>query len=444
VRLVTATLAPPEHHSARTAFYGTRLLSQAAKSLFFAALFITSAGDHAAVGLSSVVVAMMAAAIVFGLPGGVVADRLGASRALTLGAFLRLAALVAALVIVAQPALAWAAAFLYSAASQVYTPSEMALVRTVEPRRAPGAHASLVVLQHAGHGVGMLVLAPLLFLLGGLSAMLLGSVLLLAATVMVTLVLAARLRRTTEEPGVSTRAAADLTGTLRFFGSDPRARYAAGALAFSDLASRAILVATPAYLAANLGPGPSATVALLAAGAVGLLLGLLWSGRALTGSLAPRAMRGALLITVVGALALVGLGHLLSAAVELSQSPGSGLLHNGSAVGFAFAIPTALALGAAFGITPVASRTVLTETAPRHEQARVFASVATLGDLALILPIALTGVSAELLGARPTLLFVGLVGVCVLAVLELGAREQEIPPRMTVLVPVRAAAQERS
>ena len=86
-----------------------------------------------------------------------------------------------------------------------------------------------------------------------------------------------------------------------------------------------------------------------------------------------------------------------------------------------------LALGAAFSITPVASRTVLTETAPRREQARVFASVATLGDLAVILPIALMGVSAELLGARPTLLLVGLVGVIVLALLELGAGERELP-----------------
>ena len=335
--LATATRGRADLDSARTAFYGARLLSQAAKSLFFAALFITSAGEHAAVGLSSVVVAMMAAAILFGLPGGVVADRLGASRALTLGAFLRLGALTAALVIVAQPALAWAAAFLYSAASQVYTPSEMALVRTVEPRRASGAHASLVVLQHAGHGAGMLVLAPLLFLLGGLSAMLLGSMLLFAATVMVTLVLTARLRQTAAEWRIPTRAAVDLAGTLRFFGAEPRARYAAGSLAFSDLAARAILVATPAYLTADLGLGPSAIAALIAVGAAGVVLGLIWSGRALSVSLAPRAMRGALLVTVAGAIALAGLGQLLSSAVEFSQIPGFGLLEDGSVVGFAFA-----------------------------------------------------------------------------------------------------------
>ena len=238
----------------------------------------------------------------------------------------------------AQPALAWAAAFLYSAASQVYTPSEMALVRTVEPRRASGAHASLVVLQHAGHGAGMLVLAPLLFLLGGLSAMLLGSMLLFAATVMVTLVLTARLRQTAAEWRIPTRAAVDLAGTLRFFGAEPRARYAAGSLAFSRPRSEGDpSFATPAYLTADLGLGPSAIAALIAVGAAGVVLGLIWSGRALSVSLAPRAMRGALLVTVTGAIALAGLGQLLSSAVEFSQIPGLGLLDDGSVVGFAFA-----------------------------------------------------------------------------------------------------------
>jgi hypothetical protein len=72
----------------------------------------------------------------------------------------------------------------------------------------------------------MLVLAPLLFLAGGLPAMLLRTALLLAATAAVSLVLAFRLRRACVECRPPARAAVDLADTFRIFGNEPRAHRA--------------------------------------------------------------------------------------------------------------------------------------------------------------------------------------------------------------------------
>ncbi|MDZ7728831.1 MAG: hypothetical protein U5Q44_11895 [Dehalococcoidia bacterium] len=61
-----------------------------------------------------------------------------------------------------------AVAFLYSAASQLFTPAEMALVNSLRRGGSGGIHSSLQAQQYVAQGMGMVALAPALYFLGGL------------------------------------------------------------------------------------------------------------------------------------------------------------------------------------------------------------------------------------------------------------------------------------
>ena len=89
---------------------------------------------------------------------------------------LRLLAIGCAVAVLGHGEYAWAAAFVYSAASQVFSPAELALVSTIRRERPAGAHASLFALQFGGQIVG--AFAPALFWAGGTGAMLAGALLL--------------------------------------------------------------------------------------------------------------------------------------------------------------------------------------------------------------------------------------------------------------------------
>ena len=424
---------PTAVRSARRALLSARVLSQAAKALLYAALLVAGAQEISATGLSAIIIATMAGAILFAIPGGVLADRLGAPRTLSLGTLLRLGAVLAAFTVVAAPAWAWVAALVFSAASQPYTHAELAAVRSLRPTCSNGTHASIVVLQHVGHGAGLL-LAPLLYVLAGEAAMIAGAALLLGLTLVATLQFEARLRQTGLPWQLASEATVDLAGTLRFFGAERRARYAAGALAYSDLATKSLLIAAPIYLSTDLDLSTGASGSLIVIAAAGVLLGLLWSGRMLTFRLAPQALRSVVLVTVVATLVLAGLGFALGSVIQLSglgALPWLSSLEDGVQPSFVFALPAAFA----FSVAPVAARTVLTETAPPAEQARVFASVATLSDALVILPLALAGVSIELLGTQPTLLLVGLLGALAFAIFELADAEPQVAEPTAATVP---------
>jgi MFS family permease len=77
------------------------------------------------------------------------------------------------------------------------------------------------------------------------------------------------------------------------------------------------------------------------------------------------------------------------------------------------AVPTAmllaLPLGFGLAIHLVAGRTVVNERAPEEMQARIFATVNTLGNLATLPPLFLAGALTTLIGARAAMLIAALV-----------------------------------
>ncbi|HMO95621.1 MAG TPA: hypothetical protein PKD27_05825, partial [Tepidiformaceae bacterium] len=62
-------------------YYASRFVAQVSQVLLFAALFITAGtSDQAAIGLSALFIATTLAALIFGVPGGALADRVGPAR----------------------------------------------------------------------------------------------------------------------------------------------------------------------------------------------------------------------------------------------------------------------------------------------------------------------------------------------------------------------------
>lgn len=423
----------------RTLYYGAKFVAQIAQNTMLAALLVAaSGGGNAAMGLSSLFVAQLVPAIALGLAGGAVADRLGAARGFALGSFLRLLPVAAGLFFLHDAASAMVVAFFYSAGSQIFSPAEMALVRTLQ-REAPGkAHAWLVALQYGGQAVGMLVLGPGLYFLGGARMMLGGAAVTFALLALMAIALAWQLRGTPAVTAQSTRRAFAFGETLRFFGAEPSARYAIVAIALKTTVARGIVVALPIYLSQDLNLGHEALVFLFAPGVVGALLGLVWS-RNLTLRRAQDAMRLSVIGMVVSVFALAVLDYGLHAVVRFSQVAPMVSLETHLNTTFVVALPAAFLLGLAFSVSIVSARVALTETAPVEQQARVFATQETLTESLLVLPLLLTGIGAEMAGARTTLAAIGIVAVFAFALLELPRfRRLPVPAPLPEAVPAVA------
>jgi hypothetical protein len=399
------------------AFFTTRTLSQTGQGAFVAGLFVLAGTqDSAAVGLSSLFVAMMLGAILFGLGGGALADRLGAGRALVTGAVARTTVIAVALLLSGQPQLVPLVAFAYSAVSQLYSPAELALVRVVAPRRPAGAHAMLLALQHTGQGIGLFVVAPIVFLVGGVEAMLLaGFSIWIGVTGLALTVANSGLLAEHVHP---VRRAFDFSGTFRYLTRDRRATYAAPLLAFSEMAGKATVIAVPIYFAHDLRLESIEPLAVVVPAVLGILAGLFWAFRALHVGMAPAVMRMTLLGIIVSVVALAGLGNGLAMLTSLSAHGPLEYLHNPAHLSLAVAVPIALLLGICFVVAPIAARTVLTATARGREQGRVFATQAMLTDVLAITPLIIVGVGTEIAGARAMFLFVGAIGATLFIALE--------------------------
>lgn len=393
-----------------------KFTAQAGQNLFFAALLVTAGtSDHAAAGLSSFFVAMLLASLAFGMPGGALADRIGPSRGFALGGLARAAVILAWPLgpggAVAVPAVVFA----YSAVSQVYSPSEMALVRILGGRRHGAVHSLLLTLQFAGQGLAVAALAPFLWWLGGTAAMAAGAAVLagLAAAFACGLAVAtARLRLERPARGSAFR------DTLRFFRRHTVAREAVIALALTSMVVQGSIVALPLYLRNDLAAGSLGAAAVIGAAGLGVGAGLLAAALRLGPGSAGAAIRAAVLAMAVGTVALASLDYGLRAALELTEVGPLVNLDLSLGASFAVAVPVAFLLGLAACLALLAGRTALTAAAPVAHQSRVFAVQAVLTDAFVVLPLVLFGIGVEVAGARPVLAVMGGVAGFAFLVLE--------------------------
>ncbi|MCC7365659.1 MAG: MFS transporter [Dehalococcoidia bacterium] len=421
--MVAVQAGRPERRDRLAFYYGAKFLGQTAQNLFLATLFIVAGtSSSAAIDLSSLFVAVLIPAVAFGPIGGAIVDKVGPARGYVIGASLRLAVVGSGLLLLDSSQPAWVFAFAYSAVSQVYSPSEVALIRTLQGQRSGIAHSLTVAIQYGGQGLGMLVLAPAAYFFGGAQAMLALATIGFVGVTALALVLGRRLEGTSAAQAQPAREAFALASTCRFFLQERRAGYAVVVLATKTIVSRAIVIALPFYIERDMGLGSEAVAFLLVPGVIGVGAGLLWAGRAVTLDRAHGTMRLSMLMMIASVFAFAVLDFGVTAVAHYSQVPPIVYLEASINTTFAVAIPVAFVLGLALTTSLIAARVALTETAPDGQQARVFAVEETLSEAMVVAPLLLAGIGTQFAGARPTLLVVGAVITAVFVVTELAGR----------------------
>lgn len=398
----------------RSLYYAAKFLAQTSQNVWLAALFLTAGtSTRPAIDLSSLFLATILPSVVLGLPGGSIADRLGPARGYVFGAILRFVPIAVAVFFLQGGTSAWVLAFLYSTGSQVFTPAEMALVKPLQQHQAGRVHSWLVALQYGGQGMGIIVLAPALYFLGGPTAMVAGSAIGFLMLVGLSGFLAYRLRNLPLARERSVVGALKFNETIRFFGREHLARYAVVALGMKMVVSKGIIVALPFYLETDLGLGFSALAYLAIPGVLGVIAGLVWCGRTLSLERSRDVMRLGFIGMAVSMLALAALDYGITAMARYSHVPPIVRIEAEMNTTFAVAIPVAFLLGLCLSGVLIAGRVALTETAPLGQQARVFAVQLTLTESLVALPLLFLGVGTTYAGARMTLAV--LSGILVLA-----------------------------
>jgi MFS family permease len=403
----------------RSSYYGARFLAQVSQNLLFAGLFVVAGtSDHAGIGMGNLFVAMLIPAITLGMVGGVVADRLGPARGYAVGSFLRFASVFLGIFLIDGVISVWIIAFIYSVASQIFSPAEMAMVKVIDPDKPGRTHSLIVALQTAGQGAGILVLAPALYFLGGPTAIVVGAAGGYALLTGITILLA--IRCADAQPATSARKQLAFRQTFSFFRAEPRARDAVATLALKVVTARAIMVAVPIYLERDLQVGQEWIVYLLGVGVLGAVAGLVWASRTMTLDRAPSTMRLSVTGFAVGAFALAALDYTITLAAGYSGFHPIQVLEAQLHTTYLVAFPVAFLLGLCVSGAMISARVALTETAPEGMQARVFATQLWLTETLILLPLALAGIGTEVAGARPTLAVVASLAVLTLGVMEFG------------------------
>jgi hypothetical protein len=325
--------------------------------------------------------------------------------------------MLAAVALSAHPGAMWVVAFIYSAGSQVFSSSEMALVVAVQAKALARAHLYLAGLQYAGQGVAAAALVVLL-LGGGPRTALIAATLLYAVLIPIAVMLQAALRGRRHAHPYRARPAFAFGETFRLLRQDRWAAYAVGLLAFVDMAMRGAIVAVPRYLRRDLELSQAQTIAVFVSAGLGAAIGLVWILRSFHAARAPGAMRAAL-VSAASVFALLAVGR--PALETLTRSSRLDIIADAGGsteVALGTTLALALVLGFCLSVAPVVARTALSARVPAGHQARVFATQATLTHATAILPLVLTGLMAQTAGPRPTLFFLSLCGALLLLALH--------------------------
>jgi MFS family permease len=415
-------------------FYFAKFSGQLAQALLIAGLFVVAGQDSsAAVGLSGILFTGIAAALSCGFLAGALVDRAGPGRMYLVGAALRMLTALAALTLAHSLAAALVIAFAGSALVQAVGPAEMSLVRVLRPTRPARAHALLIFLQYGGQALGAAALAPALYFAGGTSLIFVGAI----AASLLFLGTAYRLTRGLDRDRrvLPVRRSLAFKPTLDYLCRDGRARYALSALSLKTAVSRGVIVALPLYVHSDAGSGNLAIGVLVGVGAIGAVLGLLWSARNVSARSVNDTMRLAIAGMAVGVLALGTLDYGVQAVAIASQVGPIIRLEASLNTTLLLAMPAAFLLGVSFAGALIAARVALTASAPVADQGRIFATQAVVTEALLALPLLLTGLGVEFAGARMTLTALGIAALAVMVVLEI-ARGGERPELVAVPVPI--------
>lgn len=384
-----------------------RLAGQTAQNaLSYALLILLVKESGSSIHSTLLVVAFTIPSIIFGVPGGTLADILPRRLSLTVGYLLR--AITAAAFFYYSDSLGfiYAIVLIHSTIGQVAGPAEAATVPAAVRRDQLSSANSLMVLGTIfGQIVGLVVIAPLLIKLISPAAVFVVAAGLFALAGWIIAALARGLSGPPEEKGPTIGFIAATREGFRILRTNRHAYLAMVYLVTATALSRVLIILLPKYTRDVLQIAPEDTVFIAAPAAIGAGLGLL---------LVPLLSRlfGAWRVVAFGfALLLVGLMGLglivvLRDYVVDHIDLGIGFVEREVGVSsvITMAMLLAIPLGFALTLVTVAARVVMNEDAPPEAQGRVHAVAQAIGDTLSLLPLLLVGVVGELVGVRATLL----------------------------------------
>lgn len=404
----------------------SRVLGQAAwNAMIYGLLILVVEQSGSSIQSTFLIVAMTLPSILFGIPGGALADMLPLRFSLTAGYLLR--AVVAAALIYYRDDLTYIYFLVFAAScvGQVFTPAEAATVPALVRRDQLSAANSLMVLTLImGQIIGAVTLAPILLkILGPAAVFSVCMLLFLAATYVIGWMASGFGTSRVEEDRPKMGVLDAMREGFRILSTRRQAYLAIIYLVTAMAMSKMLIILLPKYTEDVLKIAPEDTVYVAAPAAIGAALGLI---------LTPPLARwfGAWRVVAFGfsvlMLGLMGLGLVVVVRDFIQNNLDFGITFVEEEVGVSSVITVtmllAMPVGFAFTLVAVAARVVMNEQAPQEAQGRVFAMQMALGDFLSLLPLLLVGVVADVVGVRATLLAASMSAVALALYLTFTSR----------------------
>ncbi len=396
-------------------FWVSRLLSQTAQSaLLYGLLIVIVNQTSSGIWPALFVVASIVPSLLFGLPGGVVADWLPQRALLVLLNAMRVAIILFMLLwSEIQLSGIFILTFAIWIVHQFYAPAESALLpKLVPPDRLPRATSLYNLALSAAQFLGLVMLAPIMLKYSSIEVLLaICAALYLVAAVVLLFV---RLSRGSVPPpheSLRTETSGSLATGWRMMARDRRSFGALVDSVMVGIGLSALIVIVPQFLESVLHTDAGNTVFVFAPAAIGVVIGL---------QIAPLLGR----IAGFGRLAFGGLA-LFACAIFMIGSinqisdilDSQGLLVTWLEERFALRPEIAATMllsipaGIAVGLVNVAIRTELVLRTPAESHARVFSTQMTIANLGALVPTLLAGALIDLVGVQvvATIIALGLL-----------------------------------
>lgn len=390
------------------AYWLSRIASQTAQAaLLYGLLILIVDRSERSIYASIFVLCSIAPAMLFGLIGGWVADRLP-QRTMLVALNLARAAVVALLLRTgADLPTVFVVTFGIWTIHQFYAPGESAaLARVVGEDRIPEGTAMSNLALTIAQVAGMVILAPLLLKLPDERFLFAVSI----AGYTVAAMLASRIGRLHErEPRARRRMPLDLRHGWRVATSDCLACGAFINATLISIGMSALVVIVPYYLENVLDTDAGNTVFVFAPAVLGLLVGLKTApavGRRFGhGRLASIGLIGFSIVTA-------GFGLIDEAVIALRETHlPVGVLENQLGISARTAATMLISIPAGYfsATTDVAAKSLLLEFAPVDSRGQLFATQSVVANAGALIPALLAGIAVDQIGVRPVAIVVALL-----------------------------------
>ena len=411
-----------------------RFVGQTAQNaMIYALLILLVTESGSSIHSTLLIVALTIPSIVFGIPGGAIADMLPRRFTLTLGYLARACVAVALFYYGGDLVYIYLLVLVYSTIGQLFGPAEAATVPAIVRKdQLSTANALMMASLMLAQIVGIVVMAPVLIkLISPDAVFIVAAVLLVVATYIVGW-LASDFTRTQDEKPPSIGFVDAMREGFQILRTNRHAYLAIVYLTIGLSLSKMLIVLMPKFTRDVLDIAPEDTVFVAAPAAIGAGVGLLIVPLLIKLFGAWRVAAAAFFIFVLG---LAGLGLVVFVRDFIQDNFDFGVSFLGNTRSLASVITVtmmlAIPLGLSFTILSVATRVVMNEQAPQEAQGRIFAMQMALGDFLSLLPLLVVGVIADVVGVRATLLASAVSALGVAVYLTFSRRFGPVEPPAT-------------